>query len=224
MPSFSAEQDLLPLSWISQYGYCPRRAALLALEQLWNENEYTAAGRSQHDRVHTARIEHHGTQINLYELAVFSRALGISGKCDCVEAQESPNGVPLPFAAGRFVLYPVEYKHGVVRSESEYQMQLCAQALCLEEMYGAQISHGALFFIDAHRRDEVILTPALREKTKNVTRELAVLAAQSHLPTAEYGPRCKKCSMQELCIPTLKHSAKSYCNTLWKDVMQEEMP
>ncbi|MEG1407784.1 MAG: hypothetical protein RSD23_07985, partial [Ruthenibacterium sp.] len=85
MPSSSAERELLPLSYLSQYGYCPRRCALLLLEQVWTENEYTAAGRAEHERVHTTRIERRGDLITLYEFPVFSRDLGVSGFCDCVE-------------------------------------------------------------------------------------------------------------------------------------------
>ena len=138
MQSYSAEseRELFPLSWLTQYGYCPRRCGLMALEQLWTESADTAAGRAQHERVHTARIERRSGQMNLYELPVFSRSLGVNGKCDCVEALETPDGVELPYGQGRYRLYPVEYKHGVVRDEEEYQIQLCAQAMCLEEQFG----------------------------------------------------------------------------------------
>ena len=99
MQSYSAEseRELFPLSWLTQYGYCPRRCGLMALEQLWTESADTAAGRAQHERVHTARIERRSGQMNLYELPVFSRSLGVNGKCDCVEALETPDGVELPY-------------------------------------------------------------------------------------------------------------------------------
>ncbi|MEG2259725.1 MAG: Dna2/Cas4 domain-containing protein, partial [Oscillospiraceae bacterium] len=91
MPNSSADRELLPLSYIAQYGYCPRRCALLMIERVWSENEYTAAGRAEHERVHTQRVERRGSHINLYELPVFSRSLGITGFCDCVEARASEN-------------------------------------------------------------------------------------------------------------------------------------
>ena len=121
MQSYSAEseRELFPLSWLTQYGYCPRRCGLMALEQLWTESADTAAGRAQHERVHTARIERRSGQMNLYELPVFSRSLGVNGKCDCVEALETPDGVELPYGQGRYRLYPVEYKHGVVHRRDE---------------------------------------------------------------------------------------------------------
>ena len=124
MQSFSSDEskELFPLSWLSQYGYCKRRCSLLALEQIWQENEYTAAGRIQHKRVHTARMEQRGDMLHIFEMPVFSRRLGVSGFCDCVEAHSSPSGVTIPYGEGRYIFFPVEYKHGVVRDEEEYHL------------------------------------------------------------------------------------------------------
>ena len=146
MQSFSEDEsrELFPLSWLSQYGYCKRRCSLLALEQIWQENEYTAAGRMQHKRVHTGRTEQRGDSIYIFEMPVFSHALGVSGFCDCVEAHPSPSGVAIPHGKGKYTFYPVEYKHGVVRDEEEYHLQLCAQAICLEERFGVEIPAGAI--------------------------------------------------------------------------------
>ncbi len=222
MPSFSAEQELFPLSWLSQYGYCPRRCGLLALDQAWLENEETAAGRLQHQRVHTARVERKGEDLLLYELNVFSRSLGVNGKCDCVEAHAAPDGVALPYGAGRFRLYPVEYKHGSVRKgEEEYHIQLCAQAMCLEEQFGGNIPAGAIFYINSHRRDEVAMTPALREKTVETAQKVQALLTQDTLPTGRYSAKCKKCSMLSVCQPQWKHTAKSYCRSLWQLALGE---
>lgn len=216
MPNSLAEQELFPLSWISQYGYCPRRCGLLGLEQLWEENAETAAGRSQHARVHTARQERRGDALFLYETDVFSHTLGVSGKCDCVEAHADPEGVPLPYAEGTFRLYPIEYKHGVVRDEEEYLMQLCAQAICLEERFSCTIPEGAVFYIDSHRRFPVAITADLREKTIETARSIRTMLETQKLPQAKYSAKCKKCSMQELCRPKLKRSAGAYCGKLWK--------
>lgn len=226
MLSSSAELDTepLPLSYLSQYSYCPRRCGLLLLDRVWLENEYTAAGRAQHERVHTARVERRGPLLSLYETPVFSRRLGISGLCDCVEARESPDGIPLPFGPGSYQLYPVEYKHGTVRDEEEYHIQLCAQALCMEEMYRCAISSGAIFFIDAHRRDEVLFTPALRTETERVACALRALSDSTILPEATYGPKCKKCSLADHCQPKLKSSAATYRSMLWSFVLEGELP
>ena len=223
MQSYSAEseRELFPLSWLTQYGYCPRRCGLMALEQLWTESADTAAGRAQHERVHTARIERRSGQMNLYELPVFSRSLGVNGKCDCVEALETPDGVELPYGQGRYRLYPVEYKHGVVRDEEEYQIQLCAQAMCLEEQLGCIIPAGAIFYINAHRRDEVALTESLREKTRQTAEAVAELLLCQEVPAPHYSAKCKKCSMREDCQPKLKRSAANYCRDLWETARED---
>ena len=209
------ERELFPLSWLSQYGYCPRRCGLLAIDQLWEESADTASGRAQHDRVHTARIERRGARLSLFELSVFSRSLGVSGKCDCVEADLSDSGVPLPYGAGKYTLYPVECKHGVVRDETEYQVQLCAQAICLEEQFGAGIPAGAIFYIGAHRRDEVLFTPELRALTYQIAASVMDMLTSATVPPAVYSAKCRKCSLLDSCSPKLKSSARSYCQSVW---------
>lgn len=205
---------LIPLSYISQYGYCPRRAALLMNEQVWSENEYTASGRAQHERVHTMRMEKRGLLVKLYEHKVFSEKLGLSGKCDCIEAKEDPQGCFLSFLGKNYWLYPIEYKHGAVRQERAYQLQLCAQAMCLEEMYNTHIPVGALFFANAHRRDEIILTKELRKEVLETAQLLRELADEYIIPRAKYGPRCKKCSLADYCAPKVKSSSTTYCDAL----------
>lgn len=221
--NFSDEEsvELFPLSWLSQYGYCKRRCSLLALEQTWQENEYTAAGRVQHKRVHTARTEKRGDVIHIFEMPVFSRRLGVNGLCDCVEAHSSPQGVSIPYGEGKYMLYPVEYKHGVVRDEEEYHLQLCAQAICLEEHFNARLEKGAIFFVDAHRRDEVLFSEELREKTWETAKAVSRMIEEQEIISAVYGVKCKKCSMQEVCQPKMKHSVSRYSDGLWSEVMKE---
>ena len=211
-------EDWLPLSYISQYGYCPRRAALLMNQQLWTENEYTAEGRFQHRRAHEHRIEHRGAVILMYEFPVYSQELHLSGKCDCIEAHADPNGTWLPGENDAYHLYPVEYKHGPVRHETEYEQQLCAQALCLEEMYHTEVKQGALFYIQSHQRLEIQFTTQLRENTTATVQSLWKIWQDQCLPQAEYGPRCKKCSMQENCMPKLTQTAAGYRRKLLQEL------
>lgn len=220
--SDESERELFPLSWLSQYGYCPRRCGLLAIEQVWEENADTASGRAQHGRVHTARIERRGTRLSLFELPVFSRSLGVSGKCDCVEAELSDHGVPLPYGSGKYTLYPVEYKHGLVRDETEYQVQLCAQAMCLEEQFGAAIPSGAIFYIGAHRRDEVLFTPELRALTRQIADNVFNLLISATVPPAVYSAKCRRCSLLDSCNPKLKRSAQSYCHSVWREATEDQ--
>lgn len=123
------EWEPIPLSRLSHAGFCLRRAALLTNEQVWAESADTAKGRSEHERVHTQRIERRGDSAKLYEFPVFSKAMGVSGKCDCIEAEASAQGCMIPALDFPVRLYPVEYKHGKLRAEQEYEVQLCAQAM-----------------------------------------------------------------------------------------------
>lgn len=223
MQNFSEDElrELFPLSWLSQYGYCKRRCSLLALEQIWQENEYTAAGRLQHKRVHTGRTEKRGDIIYIFEMSVFSRRLGVSGFCDCVEAHPSSSGTSISYGDGKYIFYPVEYKHGIVRDEEEYHLQLCAQAICLEERFDMQIPAGAIFFIDAHRRDEILFSEKLRDQTWKTAKEISDLIESQKLVPAVYSAKCKKCSLREACQPRIRRSAYSYSESLWDEVAKE---
>lgn len=211
------DPEYLPLSLLSQVGYCPRRAGLILNERLWDESTDTAKGRAEHERVHTQRVEKRGNLLKLYEYTVYSDQLQLLGKCDCIEAARSETGCRIPAAEFPVQLYPIEYKHGNVREEEEYKLQLCAQALCLEEMFGAKIPEGALFFVTAHRRLAVPLDEDLRRRTREVAEQLRRMRAEFSVPEAQYSSRCRRCSLQELCMPKVKASARAYCSALRKE-------
>lgn len=210
----SDEKDYLLISQLTQAGYCLRRAALVMNEQVWVENADTAKGRIEHSRVHTQRVERRGDEVKLYEYTVFSDSLGVMGKCDCIEATADKDGCTIPSVDFPVLLYPIEYKHGKVRSEEEYEMQLCAQAMCLEEMYHTSIPEGALFYTSSHRRYPVPLTEELREKVSQMTAVLRDIRDKMIIPAADYGTKCKRCSLREICMPTLQASAEKYCKEL----------
>lgn len=212
--------DAIALSRLSHAGYCLRRAALLTNEQLWGENAETAKGREEHTRVHTSRIERRGCSVTLYEYEVFSQTRNLYGKCDCVEATEDPSGCLIPAADFPVRLYPVEYKHGKVREEEEYEIQLCAQAMCLEEMYQTQIPEGAIFYISSHRRKTVLFTQELRELVLNTIRALEDVRRSFTIPPPEPGPKCKRCSLRDLCMPEAPQSARNYCSKLALEAME----
>lgn len=219
------EAESLPLSLVSQYAYCPRRAALIMLERVWDENEYTAAGRLEHDRVHESRVEKRGGFLKLYDFVVSSDSMMLFGKCDCIEARlTEKEGAVLPSQDGKYLLYPIEYKHGRLRkNEEEYMLQLCAQALCLEEMFSVRISEGALFFVDAHKRLEVCFTDGLRGHTRETAAGLHECFDGRLLPPASAGPKCNKCSMRDLCLPRLPRSARGYNAKLLKELRGGEI-
>lgn len=214
------EWEVIPLSRLSHASFCLRRAALLTNEQLWNENADTAKGRQEHEKVHTERIERRGDRLMLYEYEVVSEKMGIGGKCDCVEAVRDESGCRIPAADFPVKLYPIEYKHGKLREEESYEIQLCAQAMCLEEMYETEITEGAVFYISSHRRKAVMFTDALRQKVIETVCLVDDIRKNFTVPPAISGPRCKRCSLRELCLPDLQTSAKSYCNRMTREAME----
>lgn len=186
------------------------------LEDAWQDNEYTIEGKMHHERVHTQGQIKRGDTVLLYDFNVHSHLLRIRGKCDCIEATHDNNGSIFPFSNGRFTLYPVEYKHGVIRNEEAYNLQLCAQAMCLEEMYHCKITKGAVFYINSHRRIEVVFSDALRRKVISMAKELYEIFNAMKIPPAVFSAKCKKCSLLDICLPKLKISAKGYNDRLRK--------
>lgn len=216
------EEDYILLSQLTHAGYCLRRAALVMNEQLWNESVDTVKGRQEHMKVHDRRIERRGNEIKLYEYEVISHNLMIRGKCDCIEAVRDDCGCRVPFSNFPVLLKPVEFKHGRVREEEEYDMQLCAQAMCLEEMYKTNIEEGDIFYVSSHKRHTVLLTEELRQKTKDIIKAIQKIRSEYFVPPAEYGAKCKKCSLAELCMPKMKKTAAAYCKRLEEEAMEVE--
>lgn len=216
------DPEYLPLSYLSQTGYCPRRVGLLLNEQIWLESADTAKGRQEHDRVHTQRIERRGSDIKLFEYAVFSDTLGISGKCDLVEARKDLSGCRIPPVEFPVLLYPVEYKHGKLRNEQEYNIQLCAQAMCLEEMYHTVIPEGAIFYLSSHRRQTVSLDEPLRRLVRETAEELHRIRDTLSIPKARYSEKCRRCSLLEYCMPGVSRSARAYCEQLVQEAKEVE--
>ena len=216
------DAEYLPLSYLSQLGYCPRRVGLLLNERLWLESADTAKGRREHESVHTRRIERRGRELKLFEYPVASNDLGVSGKCDLIEAQEDPAGCRIPAVDFPVLLYPVEYKHGKLRDEQEYEIQLCAQAMCLEEVYHTTIAEGAIFYISSHRRQRVVLDEPLRRLVLETAKELHHIRESLSVPAARYSQKCKRCSLLEYCMPAVGHSARAYCQKLAQEAKEVE--
>lgn len=211
------EPEYLPLSWLSQISYCPRRAGLLLNERQWAENSDTAKGRAEHERVHTQRIERRGDSAKLYEFTVFSDRLYLLGKCDCIEASYSENGCIIPAVDFPVQLYPIEYKHGTLREEDSYQIQLCAQAMCLEEMFHTSIPKAALFFTSSHRRLEIELDKDLRSHTEQLANALHEIRRTLSVPQGTYTAKCKRCSLKEVCMPKVRKSSGNYLTRFYTE-------
>ena len=205
------DDNLIPLSYISQYNYCARRSGLLLLEQQWSENLDTAKGRYEHENVHERSNLRKNNIVVITDMALISNKLGLVGKSDAIEAIPSDVGYEFPFLpGGKWMICPIEYKHGRLRKEEEYELQLCAQAMCIEEKYNCSIDTGAIFFISSHRRQEVKIDRTKREKVKDAAVALQKMLESEKIPKAEYSSKCVKCSLRDICMPDTNHSVQKY--------------
>lgn len=198
------EEDFLMLSGLEHFKFCRRQWALIHVENQWNENLRTVEGRIMHERVHDADFrEKRGDLLIVRDMRIFSRTLGVSGNCDAVEFHRSPNGIELQGEEGKYLPYPVEYKHGVQRSDRANELQLCCQAMCLEEMLCCNIPEGALFFGETRRREKVSFTPELREEVRSSLAEMHQLFQRGYTPKVKPTKSCKACSLKDICVPKL---------------------
>ena len=207
------EEDFLPLSGLQHFAFCRRQWALIHIERQWTENLRTVEGHLFHERAHdAARRERRGDTLILRGLPIFSRTLGLSGQCDVVEFLQSPDGVPLRGEEGRWLPCPVEYKRGKPKAHQADELQLCAQAMCLEEMLCCSIPEGALFYGEPRRRTVVFFTPELRETVRRDSDEMHQLYHRGHTPKAKPSKSCSACSLKELCLPQLvrRESVQTY--------------
>ena len=205
------EDDLLPISALQHLIYCPRQCALIHIEQVWSENLFTAEGRGIHDKVHNGGTESRKDIRTATGVRLVSHKLGLTGQADMVEfhkaEEEKDNGgqtiaVKLPGARGLWKPYPVEYKRGKPKKHQADEVQLCAQAICLEEMLKVNIPAGALFYGATRRRQELALTATLRELTESTTIKLHELMSMGITPPPIYNAaKCEKCSLFGICQP-----------------------
>jgi CRISPR-associated exonuclease Cas4 len=196
-----SENELLPISALQHLLFCPRQCALIHIEGLWVENYLTAQGRSLHEKTHEAETENRPGVRIVRGLRLCNRTLGLVGQADVVDFHESQAGVELAGAKGLWQPYPVEYKRGRAKPDNCDRVQLCAQAICLEEMLQTQIPQGALFYGRPRRREEVEFTDKLRAETERTAAELHRLFESRLTPKAEYGRKCKSCSLNTACMP-----------------------
>lgn len=184
------DQDLVPISALEHFSYCPRQAALIYLEAIWEENLYTLRGRFVHEQVDEPGEEsREGVRVER-SLPLWSRRLGLVGKADIVEFH-GPNP------------YPVDYKHGPRRQKEHDDLQLCAQAVCLEEMTGVPVPRGAIFHATSKHRREVEFDDHLRQRLREAVAGLRRLLQQTALPHAPNDARCRNCSLKTSCLPSV---------------------
>ena len=198
-PSPAAEDALIPLSALQHYLFCPRQCALIHLEQIWEEDTATAEGRLLHERADAGGGERRPGIRIARGLAIRSFALGVSGKADVVEfhgARRGERGRP----------FPVEYKRGKPKSHRADEVQLCAQAVCLEEMFATEVPEGALFYGTSRRRFAVAFDTELRALTARIAAETRAMLAAERTPAPVKMPACRRCSLETSCQPArLEH-------------------
>jgi len=187
--------DPIPLSALQHYLYCPRQCALIHIERIWSENRFTAEGRLLHDKADQPAVEKRKGIRTVTAMPLANEALGIAGVADVVEFHATAQGEQP---------YPVEYKRGKPKAHRADEVQLCAQALCLEVMFGKPCAEGALYYGKTRRRQTVLFDQALRTLTLQVIAETRALIESGKTPSAEYNAkRCDACSLIDDCQPKL---------------------
>lgn len=198
------EEDYLLLSGIQHYAFCPRQWALIHIEEQWCENYLTAGGRIMHNKAHDSdATEKRGNLLIFRSLKVRCAELGITGECDIVEFNKSENGIALNGYDGLWQPYPVEYKRGKAKYDDCDRLQLCAQAVCLEEMLCTKIESGAIFYGEPRRREVVTFTQELRSKLETTVKSMHDTFSRYYTPKAVKGKYCQSCSMKDVCLPAL---------------------
>ncbi|MBB5215219.1 CRISPR-associated protein Cas4 [Parapusillimonas granuli] len=206
--------DLIPISALQHMLYCPRQCALIHLEQQWAENRHTAEGRLLHDRADIPAIERrHGVR-TVTAMPISCMDLGIGGVADVVEFHAGGHG-ERP--------YPVEYKRGRSKAHRADEVQLCAQALCLEDMFKVPVEEGALFYGMPRRRQVVMFDEALRSLTRQIIEQTRDMFISAHTPLATYdAKRCDSCSLLDLCQPRLLTRAGAVTAWLVRQLRDEK--
>lgn len=213
------ESEYLMLSGLQHFAFCKRQWALIDIETQWKENQWTVEGDLFHEKVHARTAERRADVLIVRDLRVASPTLGVSGACDVVEFHADPAGIALSGRRGTWQPYPVEYKRGSPKAHRADELQLCCQAMCLEEMLCCEIRHGALFYGESRRRQEVVFTQELRELVRKMLVEMHEYMQRGYTPHVKPQKGCASCSLKDICLPEIgkKQSVRAYL----RDHLQE---
>ncbi|TRZ50063.1 CRISPR-associated protein Cas4 [bacterium] len=204
MKSEYQPDELLPLSGIQHFVFCRRQWALIHVERQWQENALTVEGKLLHKQADDPFFtETRNGVITARSVPIASYRLGLSGVCDVVEFTESPDGVQLPGHDGLFLPAPVEYKRGHEKRDPCDEAQLCAQAICLEEMLSTAIPIGYLYYGETRHRVEVELTAELRDLVRAMSDEMHAYFQRGYTPRVKTSKACRSCSLADICLPEL---------------------
>ncbi len=209
--------DLLMISGLQHLAFCERQCAFIHVEQQWEENRLTVLGKHMHERVHNVENESRGSIRCVRGLRLVSHKLGLVGQADMVEYHSVPdreNAVEVPGIKGWWRPFPVEYKRGKPKRDNCDKVQLCAQAICLEEMTEVDILQGALYYGKKRRRQDVKFDGALRQETIDASKRLHDLIESGITPMPVYTPKCESCSFFKICLPKTIEKGRSVNNYL----------
>jgi CRISPR-associated exonuclease Cas4 len=190
------ESDLISISALQHFIFCPRQCAFIHLEGAWEENFLTAQGRGLHDRAHSETAETRPDCRRIFGMPVRSLELGLAGQCDCV--METPDGK----------MIPLEYKRGRPKHKDMDTVQLCAQALCLEEMTGRRIDEGFIYYFRIKKRLHVNMDDPMRSLTLKTIENCRDMINKRVTPLPEYSKKCDSCSFKEMCLPETMEKQK----------------
>jgi CRISPR-associated exonuclease Cas4 len=211
------EDDYITISELQHFTFCRRQWALMFIEDQWADNWRTVDGTLVHENAHDENFtELRDNILTVRAMSVSSSRLGLTGQCDVVEfRRDDANGVPLSgkYAdSGNWTPVPVEYKRGKPKENNADELQLCAQAICLEDMLCCEIPAAYLYYNELRRRQEVQLTQELRETVVKYAAEMRELKARNHTPKVRPGKFCKACSLIDVCVPTVnkRRSVREY--------------
>ena len=210
------DDDLLPIRYLNDLLFCERRAALHFNEQIWKDNQFTTEGSLAHKRVDVPKNLRRADRRCVTGMWLVSHRLGLIGKGDLIEF--NPND------AGQLIPYPVDFKRGKKRRWDNNEVQLCAQAMCLEEMLDLRVPRGAIFHIKSQHREEVEFDEVLRDKTLRAATRLKEIIERRETPLAKFQPKCKGCSLFEWCMPKSlrpRATAAKYLESIMTDTISE---
>lgn len=214
-----SEDELLPISALQHFAFCERQCALIHLELLWDENRLTAEGRILHEKVHEREDESRGDIRIARGLRLRSLEFGLIGQADVVES----HAINTPDNKTLWQPFPIEYKRGKPKPDVCDKIQLCAQAICLEEMLGVSVPEGAVFYGQPRRRMAVEFTNPLRAETAEISERLHALVKNGKTPPAQYEKKCKNCSLFSLCMPEIAgkgRSARKYVEHMVRESLE----
>jgi CRISPR-associated exonuclease Cas4 len=213
------EDDLLPISALQHVIYCDRQAALIHVERLWSENVHTVEGHHAHEQAHESGGESRRNVRIVRALPLRSLSVGLAGVADIVEFHREELGAVLPGRSGLWRPFPIEYKKGKPKRHRADEVQLCAQALCLEEMFQTTVATGALFYGKTRRRKAVLIDDSLRTLTLQAAARFREIVEQRLTPAAQWGAKCRQCSLINDCRPrAAEKSARRYLASMIQHV------